>query len=74
MIAGSETTAATLSAATHLSVRQAHVLGKLVKEVRSGFESNSDISFETVTSCLPYMLAVLNETLPPFRQGMSHYP
>lgn len=72
MIAGSETTATTLSASTYLALRHPPVWEKLVKEVRSSFESVSDISFETVTSRLPYMLAVLNETLrlyPPIPTG-----
>ncbi|KAI1179470.1 isotrichodermin C-15 hydroxylase [Nemania sp. FL0916] len=72
VLAGSETTATTLSGATYLLLAHPEILEKLKHEVRSSFESSSQININTVGS-LKYMLAILNETLrmyPPVTAGL----
>ncbi|KAL6859545.1 cytochrome P450 [Trichoderma novae-zelandiae] len=62
IVAGSETTAGTLSAATYFLGRNPGPLKKLCDEVRSSFTSEEEIDLLSV-SRLSYMLAVLDETL-----------
>ncbi|KAH8810751.1 putative benzoate 4-monooxygenase cytochrome P450 [Xylogone sp. PMI_703] len=62
IIAGSETTATLLSGATYLLLCHPNVLEKLISEVRSSFEKESDINMQSVTP-LVYLAAVLNESL-----------
>ncbi|KAK7222568.1 hypothetical protein V2G26_010571 [Clonostachys chloroleuca] len=62
IIAGSETTATTLSSATYLLGKHPEVLRKLVKEVRTTFKHENEINMHSVQR-LGYMLAVLNEGL-----------
>ncbi|OHF00678.1 isotrichodermin C-15 hydroxylase [Colletotrichum orchidophilum] len=72
VLAGSETTATTLSGATYLLLRHPKVLQKLNEEVRSAFGSSSEITINSVSK-LPYMLAVLNEALrmyPPVASNL----
>lgn len=62
LLAGSETTATTLSAALYLLTTHPGCLSKATQEIRSAFASSDDIG---ITSCnnLKYELAVLDETL-----------
>ena len=60
--AGSETTATTLSACTYYLLRNPHVLRRLKEEIRGSFESEKDITVAAVNK-LPYLIAVLTETL-----------
>ena len=60
VLAGSETTASILSAATYLILKHPQVLSKAIAEVRSAFTHATDISLLSVSK-LPYMLAVFNE-------------
>lgn len=72
LLAGSETTATTLSGATYLLLSRPEVLARLTEEVRSSFKSFDDITITSVNK-LPYLQAVLNETLrfyPPLSSGM----
>ncbi|KAI1112770.1 isotrichodermin C-15 hydroxylase [Nemania sp. NC0429] len=72
VLAGSETTATTLSGATYLLLTHPEVLEKLKHEVRSTFEDASQININTVNN-LKYMLAILNESLrmyPPVVSGL----
>ena len=62
IIAGSETTATLLSGATYELATHPEVLAKLAAEVRAAFPSEDDISIAG-TSSLPYLLAVLDESL-----------
>ena len=62
IIGGSETTATLLSGATYYLLRNPEVMDKLKTEIRSSFKSEKDITFAAVSQ-LPYLLAVLNETL-----------
>jgi cytochrome P450 len=72
LLAGSETTASTLSGATYLLLSHPEILARLTEEVRSSFNSFDEITITSVNK-LTYMLAILNETLrfyPPLSSGM----
>ncbi|KAI0910260.1 isotrichodermin C-15 hydroxylase [Ustulina deusta] len=72
VLAGSETTATTLSGATYLLLSHPDILEKLKYEVRSTFKDASQININTVGN-LKYMLAILNEALrlyPPVTAGL----
>lgn len=72
VLAGSETTATTLSGATYLLLSHPEVLETLKHEVRSAFKDSSQIDINSVGN-LKYMLAVLNEALrlyPPVTAGL----
>lgn len=72
VIAGSETTATTLSGATALLLSHPNILEKLQQEVRSSFKSADEITITSVNK-LYYMLAILNEALrlyPPVTSGL----
>ncbi|KAI0181453.1 putative cytochrome P450 [Hypoxylon sp. FL1284] len=72
VLAGSETTATTLSGATYLLLTNPEILEKLKQEVRSAFSSVDDININSVNK-LTYMLAILNEALrlyPPVTSGL----
>ncbi|SCO91339.1 related to Isotrichodermin C-15 hydroxylase [Fusarium oxysporum] len=62
IIAGSETTATTLSGVTFLLSTHPVVLKKLTEEVRSSFTSEHEIDLLSVQK-LSYMMAVLNESI-----------
>jgi hypothetical protein len=62
VVAGSETTATTVTAALYFLLTNAHVYRRLVIEVRSAFQSKDEITITTVNK-LEYMLACLNETM-----------
>ena len=70
--AGFETTSSLVAATLYLLLRNPRCLEKATREVRSSFESQSDISFATLDK-LTYMIACLNEALrwyPPIAGGM----
>ncbi|KAI0025684.1 putative cytochrome P450 [Xylariomycetidae sp. FL0641] len=72
VLAGSETTATTLSGATYLLLEHPEALEKLKQEVRSTFNNSDEITINTVNH-LSYMLAVLNEALrmyPPVTSAL----
>lgn len=72
VLAGSETTATTLSGATYLLLTQPDALEKLAREVRSAFTSADEININSVGR-LSYLLAVFNEALrlyPPVTSGL----
>ncbi|OJI83695.1 hypothetical protein ASPTUDRAFT_170703 [Aspergillus tubingensis CBS 134.48] len=71
VIAGSETTATTLSAATYFILKHPEVYAKMRDEIRSRFKDYSEITSSSVGQ-LPYFHAVLNETMrlyPPVPFG-----
>ena len=73
IVAGSETTATSLSGVTNYLCKNPRVLRQLVKEVREAFEYESDIKLSAL-SRLPYLTAVLHEGLrmcPPVPCGLT---
>ncbi|KAI4592833.1 hypothetical protein KJ359_010386 [Pestalotiopsis sp. 9143b] len=71
IIAGSETTATLLSAATFYLGRNQNALAKLTEEVRAAYASEDDIDMVS-TQSLKYLQAVLEESLriyPPVAAG-----
>lgn len=71
-LAGSETTATTLSGATYLLLAHPEILEKLKREVRSSFKNVDEINLNSVNK-LSYMLAILNEALrlyPPVTSSL----
>ncbi|PWY78383.1 cytochrome P450 [Aspergillus heteromorphus CBS 117.55] len=76
IIAGSETTATLLSGLTFWLLRSPECLEKVVQEVRSTLETEDDITFNNVSSKLPYMLACIEEGLrmyPPVPTGLLRW-
>lgn len=74
MIAGTETTATLLSGLTYLLLKNPDKMHKLVKEIRSAFNKEKDMSMETIAA-LPYLTACLKEGLrlyPPVPTGLPH--
>lgn len=74
IIAGSETTATTLSGATFYMLKNPSCLARAIDEVRQAFVLESDITFATVAARLPYLNACLEETLrmyPPVPTTLS---
>ncbi|KAF6802058.1 trichothecene c-15 hydroxylase [Colletotrichum sojae] len=71
IVAGSETTATLLTAATYFLAKNPDSLPKLTEEVRSAFESEGQIDMISVQN-LSYLLAVLDESMrlfPPVPAG-----
>ncbi|GKT40265.1 cytochrome P450 monooxygenase dtxS2 [Colletotrichum spaethianum] len=62
-VAGSDTTATLMTACIFYLLSAPHTHKRAVEEVRQAFESADDINFINATARLPYLLAVLNETL-----------
>ncbi|KAJ0415253.1 cytochrome P450 [Aspergillus carlsbadensis] len=74
LVAGSETVATILSGATYWLCRSPDVLDRLTSEVRSAFETESEITIRNVSARLPYMDACINETFriyPPVATGLD---
>jgi cytochrome P450 len=63
VLAGSDTTASLLSGAMYWIMRTPRVMEKLVAEVTTAFERESDITALSVVAKLPYLNAVLEESL-----------
>ncbi|KAI9042828.1 cytochrome P450 [Aspergillus affinis] len=61
IIAGSETTATLLSGVTFWLLKSPDAMEKAVQEVRTTMASEADITFNNVTTRLPYMMACLSE-------------
>jgi cytochrome P450 len=66
LLAGSETTATTLSGATYLLLKNKVAYARLVNEIRSTFVSADQITIDAVNN-LSYLLAV-------FQEGLRYYP
>lgn len=62
VLAGSETTAATLSGCTYYLLQHPDVYRRLVNEVRSNFEDAMDIQMSSIAK-LPYLNAVIAESM-----------
>ncbi|KAL9105033.1 MAG: hypothetical protein Q9187_008831 [Circinaria calcarea] len=72
--AGSETTAFLLSAATYLLLVHPDCYRKLQKEVRNRFKDKEDMTLETIVADLPYLQAVINESLRVCPPGILGQP
>jgi cytochrome P450 len=73
IIAGSETTASLLCGVTYHLLKNVEKLERMVKEVRSEFDSSDKISFVSVNR-LPYLLACLNEALRVYPPVADAFP
>lgn len=73
IIAGSETTATLLSGVTYYLLANPNVLTRLVKEVRSSFDSQEEITVAKVNG-LNYMLACLDEALRLYPPAATTHP
>ena len=62
VIAGSQLTPVALATSTYLLMRYPETLKQLTKEIRESFQSEADITVAS-TMNLPYLVAVINETL-----------
>lgn len=62
VLAGSDAPAAHLSAATYYLCMDPQILGRITTEVRDAFDSDQDMSLESLKS-LDYLLAIFNESL-----------
>lgn len=69
IIAGSESTAITISGAIHYLLKFPDTLHNLTNEIRNEFSSEADIELEKLNG-LVYLSAVLEETLRLFPPGM----
>jgi cytochrome P450 len=67
-LAGSETTASSLSGTIYYLLKNPSVLEKLVKEIRTTFPTEDEINMVT-TFNLKYELAVIEESLRIFPPG-----
>ncbi|KAL9115765.1 MAG: hypothetical protein Q9227_000133 [Pyrenula ochraceoflavens] len=63
ILAGSETTSVALTAAVYHVLRNPDVYEKLCKEVRSTFKTAESITLQDLLSRLPYLDAVVQETM-----------
>ena len=73
LLAGSETSATSLSAATYYLLTHKAVLDKVCKEVRSAFHSEDEITFTSVNQ-LSYLNAVIEESFRIFPTVPSTQP
>ena len=74
IVAGSETCAIVLSGMLNYLVKRPQVLQKLIREIRSSYNSSSEMSFSNLQK-LPYLVAVIEEGLrlcPPNPSGIQH--
>lgn len=72
-IAGGETTATSLSAATFYVLKSPHVQARLEEEIRSRFKSYDEIN-ATSAMQLPYLQAVIHEAMRMHPSGAHGFP
>ena len=76
ILAGSETSAVTLTAALYYVISNDDIYRRLCEEVRSAFKTSADISLQGVLSRLPYLEACVQETLrihTPIANGFPRF-
>lgn len=73
IVAGSETTATALSGFSYYVTREPEVYKRLTDEIRSVFGAEKDIDIRT-TDALPYLRAVIEETLRVYPPASSTPP
>ena len=74
IIAGTDTTASVLSALFFYLARNPHACSKLTAELRTKFQSVSDIRWGPILMSSDYLRACLNETLRMSPPGPSEFP
>ncbi|TLS20861.1 uncharacterized protein PpBr36_10870 [Pyricularia pennisetigena] len=75
IVAGSETTATALTSGTYFILSNPHVHARLRAELDAAFASEADITLQsTQRSRLPYLHAVIDETLRIFPPGPGAFP
>ena len=74
IMAGSETTATTLSGVTYYLLRTPEALQKVTDEVRNAFTDETEINFVNTARRLPYMIACLHEALRLYPLGAGGAP
>ncbi|KAL8780648.1 MAG: hypothetical protein Q9213_006385, partial [Squamulea squamosa] len=76
LIAGSETTATLLSAATYLLLQNPAILHRAQSEVRTAFKTGDEITIRAVSTpgLLTYLEAVLQESLRCFPPAPASIP
>ncbi|KAL8305525.1 hypothetical protein RB601_009476 [Gaeumannomyces tritici] len=73
VMAGSETSATLISTAVHSLLREPRAMSRLAAEVRGAFAAEAEITPLTAASRLPYLHAVISESLrvrPPLPAGI----
>lgn len=73
IVAGSETTATGLTAATYLLCENPHTLARLTAEIRDAFEDEDGITIQS-TAGLSYLNAVIEEALRLGPPGPGTFP
>ena len=73
IVAGSETTATSLSGTTYYISQNPHVYARLVNEIRTTFQTPDDITVAR-TSDLKYLLAVIDESLRLYSPTITNHP
>lgn len=73
VLAGSETSATTLTSATYFALKNPPVMQKLVREIRDAFKSHAEITIAAVSN-LHYVHAVIQETLRMHPTGPVSVP
>lgn len=73
VLAGSETSATTLTSATYFALKNTPVMERLVQEIRQAFKSQGDITVAAVSN-LPYVHAVIQEALRMHPTGPISVP
>jgi cytochrome P450 len=73
VLAGSETTATSLSGTTYYLMTNPSVYSRLVKEIRSNIHSHSEVNMSSVGS-LTYLNAVIEESLRMYSPANSNHP
>ncbi|KAF2993350.1 hypothetical protein E8E13_000832 [Curvularia kusanoi] len=73
LLAGSETTATTISGVTYLLLRNLNAYRRLVHELRTAFKDSKDITFDAVND-LPFLHAALQETLRIYPAVPTGFP
>ncbi|KAM0801503.1 toxin biosynthesis cytochrome P450 monooxygenase [Usnea florida] len=73
VLAGSETSATTLTSATYFALKNPPVMRRLVQEVKQAFKKQGDITIAAVSD-LPYLHAVIQEALRMHPTGPISVP
>ena len=73
VLAGSETSATTLTSATYFALKHPPVMERLVREIREAFKRQGDITIAAVSN-LAYVHAVIQETLRMHPTGPVSVP